>query len=149
MTLSRTFKAAGATIIASGAGRATGEQRIPADGRYDFFLGGSFGRPVDVSVDRQHVGTAAYQVSYPHQWLLIGSRWLSRGVHSFQIRRGGADLHPGSGDGLDHLNRTIGPLVVIPARPAVPLVSYSSVREFRRICQSSPSLRWVDVVRPT
>jgi hypothetical protein len=146
--LSGAFGASGGAIIASGAGRATREQVIPAAGRYDFFLAGSFGRPVNVTVDGRHVGTAAYQVSYPGEELLIGSKWLSHGIHQVEITRGGISLHPGNGDGVDLFNRTIGPLVISPARPAVPVVRYSSVRQFRRLCASSQPLRWVEVVRP-
>ena len=146
--LSGAFGDSGGAIIASGAGRATREQVIPAAGRYDFFLGGSSGRPVNVSVDGRRVGTAAYQASYPGQELLIGSDWLSHGIHHVEITRGGISLHPGNGDGVDNWNRTIGPLVIIPAAPAVPVVRYSSVRGFRRLCTSSKPLRWVEVVRP-
>ncbi len=101
-----------------------------------------------VTVDGDHVGTAAYQESYPGQWLLIGSRELSSGRHRFEITRGGFSLHPGNGDGVDGFNRTIGPLVVIRAQPAVPPVRYSSVRDFDRVCRSPVPLRWVEVVRP-
>ena len=148
MLLSGALQPSGDVIHANGAGRATREQTIPAAGRYDFFLNGSFGRPVNVSIDGQHVGTAAYEESYPGEWLLIGSRWLSRGIHHVEITRGGISLHPGNGNGLDDFNRTIGPLVIIPARPAVPVVRYSGVREFQRICQSPRSIRWIEVVRP-
>jgi hypothetical protein len=147
--LSGALQDSGGTILATGAGRAVREQPIPAAGRYDFFLSGSFGRPVDVLVDGKHVGTAAYQVSYPGEWLLIGSRRLSRAVHRIEITRGGVSLHPGNGDGIDGFNRTIGPLVIIPARPALPVVRYSGVGQFRQICRSSSQpLRWAEVVQP-
>lgn len=148
LTLSGGFATSGGVIEATGSGRATREQPIPVAGRYDFFIEGSFGRPVDVSVDGHHVGTAAYQVSYPAAWILIASRWLSAGLHRIEITRGGISLHPGNGDGVDPFNRTIGPLVIMPARPDVPVVRYSSVRDLRRLCESSQPLRWVEVVRP-
>jgi hypothetical protein len=147
-TLSGAFHSAGGTIIAAGAGRAARRQPIPIAGRYDFFLSGSFGRPVNVTLDGEHVGTAAYQVSYPGQWLLIGSRWLSHAVYDIEITRGGVSLHPGNGDGVDNFNRTIGALVITPARPVVPVVRYSSVQRFRQICLSSQPVRWVEIVRP-
>jgi hypothetical protein len=147
MALSRAFQASGGAIIARGPGRARERLTLPG-GRYDFYLSGSFGRPVDVSVDGRHVGTAAYQESYPGEWLLIGVRRLSGGSHRVEITRGGVSLHPGNGNALDLLNRTIGPLVIIPARPAVPPVRYSSVRDFNQLCHSPVPLRWVEVVRP-
>ena len=148
MKLSRAFEPTGGVITATGAGHATRGQPIPKAGRYDFFLSGSFGRPVNVSVDGHHVGTAAYQESYPAEWLLVGSDQLSAGVHQVEITRGGLSLHPGSGDGQDGFNRTIGPLIISPAEPPVPVVRYSSVRQFQAICRSSQSLRWAEVVRP-
>jgi len=146
MTLSGAFQPSGGVIFANGAGKARERLTLEA-GHYDFFLSGSFGRPVDVSVDGRHVGTAAYQVSYPGQWLLIGSRRLYGGSHRFEITRGGFSLHPGNGDGVDGFNRTIGPLVVIRSEPAVQPVLYSSVRDFGRLCHSPLPLRWVEVIR--
>lgn len=147
-TLSGAFAASGGTIIASGAGRAKREQPIPTAGRYYFFLNGSFGRPVNVSIDGRRVGTAAYQVSYPGEWIPVGSRWLTQAVHDIEITRGGISLHAGNGDGVDGFNRTIGPLVITQAAPAMPRVRYTSAAQFRRLCRTEPPLRWVEVVHP-
>lgn len=136
----------GGAIIGIGAGSAVREQRVPLAGRYDLYMGGSIGRPVSVIVDGRQVAQDAYQESYPYQWLLIGSVWLSRGTHRIEITRGGFGLHPGNGDGIDGFNRTIGPLDLMPAQPAVPSVRYSSVSQFGRTCRSL-SLRWIEVVR--
>jgi hypothetical protein len=148
MTLRGGFAPSGGVIEATGSGRATRRQTIPAAGRYDFFIEGSFGRPVDVEVDGRHVGTAAYQVSYPAEWIMIASRWLSAGLHRVEIVRGGVSLHAGNGDGVDPFNRTIGPLVIMPAGRDIPAVRYTSVRELPRLCRSSHTLRWLEVTRP-
>lgn len=148
MTLSGALQAAGGVIFANGPGRAERDQPIPTTGRYDFYLSGSFGRPVNVSIDGQHAGTAAYQVSYPGEWLLIGSRPLSAGVHHVQISVGGTSLHPGNGPGVDGFNRTIGPLVITPAQPVEPVVRYASLRDFGRLCRAQDPFRWIEVVRP-
>jgi hypothetical protein len=137
----------GGVLLGTGAGRAVREQPIPAAGRYDFFLEGSFSRPVDVSVDGRHVGTAAYQASYPDEWLMIASRPLSMGPHRIEVTRGPPSLHPASGNGVDAVNRTIGPLVIIPASPATPVVHSISARSFAPLCESSRTLRWAEVVR--
>jgi hypothetical protein len=149
MTLHGGFAPSGGVIEATGSGSAIRRQPIPAAGRYDFFIEGSFGRPVEVKVDGHRVGTAAYQVSYPAEWILIASHWLSAGPHRVEITRGGLSLHAGDGDGVDPFNRTIGPLVIMPARLGVPAVRYSSVRELPRLCKSSRSLRWLEVTRPS
>jgi hypothetical protein len=134
-------------MLANGSGRAVGEQRIPTAGRYDFFIEGSFGRPVDVILDGRHVGTAAYQVSYPGEWIEITSRWLSAGMHKVEITRGGASLHPGSGDGVDTFNRTIGPLVLVPASTSIPAVRHASVAGLSQLCHAATAPRWIEVTR--
>jgi hypothetical protein len=147
MIVSGSLQAAGGVLLANGPGRAVREQPIPSSGRYDLYLSGSFGRPVNVSIDGRHVATAAYQISYPGQWLLLGSQSLSAGVHQIKITVGGTSLHAGNGPGIDPLNRAVGPLVITPAHPVVPAVVFSSPREFRRLCRAPLPLRWIEIVR--
>jgi hypothetical protein len=147
MVLSGAFGAAGGTIFATGPGRAVRDQLVPEAGRYKFFFSGSFGRPVNVIVDGRHVGTAAYQVSYPSEWIMIGSAYLSKGMHKIEITRGGFSLHAGNGDGIDQFNRTIGPLALFANRPATPTVHYAAAGALDRLCKSSQRLRWLEVVR--
>jgi hypothetical protein len=146
MSLSGSLVAYGGVILANGPGRATREQPIPTSGRYDLYLSGSFGRPVNVLIDGRHVGTAAYQISYPGEWLLLGARQLSAGNHRIDITVGGLSLHPGNGPGIDKFNRTLGPLVIAPAAPAVPTVRTASAHDFARVCHSGEPLRWVEIV---
>ncbi len=148
MKLSGGFAQSGGVIEATGSGSAVRKQTIPVAGNYDFFIEGSFGRPVDVNVDGHHVATAAYQVSYPAAWIQIASQRLSAGLHRIELKRGGISLHAGNGDGVDPFNRTIGPLVIMPARLSVPTVRYTSVSELPRLCRSSHSVRWLEVTRP-
>jgi hypothetical protein len=117
-------------------------------GRYDFFIEGSFGRPVDVSIDGRQVASVAYQVSYPAEWIQIASRWLSAGAHRFEITRGGVSLHAGNGDGVDPLNRTIGPLVLVPARSSVPALRYTTAAALPSLCSAPLPPRWIEVRRP-
>jgi hypothetical protein len=148
LTLSGGFARSGGVIEATGAGRAVREQRIPVAGRYDFFIEGSFGRPVDVSIDGRQVASAAYQESYPAGWIEITSRWLSAGVHRFEITRGGISLHAGNGDGVDPTNRTIGPLLLVPAGSSVPALRYASVGALSSLCRASRPPRWIEIARP-
>ncbi len=138
----------GGYVLANGAGQESRRQPIPAAGSYDFYLGGSFGRPVSVSIDGHHVGTAAYSPSYPGQWLLIGSRDLAKAVYDVKVTRGGISLHPGNGDGVDGFNRSIGPLIITPVQPATPQVVYPSAAQFSSACVKPGAVRWVEVVRP-
>jgi hypothetical protein len=148
LTLSGGFARSGGVIEATGSGRAVREQPIPVAGRYDFFIEGSFGRPVDVSIDGRQVASVAYQVSYPAEWIQIASRRLSAGVHRFEITRGGVSLHAGNGDGVDPLNRTIGPLVLVPARSSVPALRYTTVAALPSLCSAPLPPRWIEVRRP-
>ena len=128
MITTRYLPGGSGTIFATGPGSAVREQPIPKAGRYELFFNGSFGRPVDVYVDGHHVATAAYQESYPDQWDLEGTVYLSRGVHRIEFRRGGISAHPGNGNGLDAFSRTIGPLVIYPRGTSIPAVRDCSAR---------------------
>lgn len=149
LTLSGGFGPVGGEILASGAGRAVRRQPIPEAGLYDLFIEGSFGRPVDVKIDGRHVATAAYQESYPAGWIEIGSRRLSAGVHRIELTRGGVSLHAGNGDGIDLFNRTIGPLVLMPAGSALPALRYAPASAARALCASPRVTRWVEVLPRT
>jgi hypothetical protein len=148
MAVSGALTPVGGTILASGAGRAVRAQPVPSAGRYNLFFSGSFGRPVDVYLDGRHVGTGAYQASYPSQWILIATRYLSKGVHRIELRRGGVSLHPGNGDSIDGWNRTIGPLALFRAGTGIPGVHYEPIDALPRLCSSSQRLRWLEIVRP-
>ncbi len=102
---------------------------------------------MDILIDGHRVARAAYQISYPDEWLLLGMRRLSAGEHRVEITRGGFSLHAGNGNGVDGFNRTIGPLLLVPAGGDIATVHYSSPGEFAAICRSSDPLRWVEVVR--
>ncbi len=147
MKLSGGFAPSGGVIEATGAGRATAEQPVPVAGRYDLFMEGSYGRPVDVVIDGKHVATAAYQVSYPAAWIQVGSIHVSAGVHRIELVRGGISLHAGNGDGVDPFNRTVGPLVLMPARSSVPALRYTDVAALSRLCGSKQPPRWIEVER--
>jgi hypothetical protein len=147
MSLSSTFLPSGGPILATGAGHATGEESFLQAGMYELFLGGSIGRPVDVRIDGRLAAKAAYQVSYPDEWILIGTRRLSAGEHRVEITRGGFSLHAGNGNGVDGFNRTVGPLLVLHAGGDIATVHYSSVSAFAGICRSPEALRWAEVVR--
>jgi hypothetical protein len=147
MRLSGGFAPSGGVIEATGAGRATALQPVPVAGRYDLFMEGSYGRPVDVIIDGRHVATAAYQVSYPAAWIKVGSVRLSAGVHRIELVRGGVSLHAGNGDGVDPFNRTVGPLVLMPASTAVPSLRYAGVAQLRQLCESKKPPRWIEVER--
>jgi hypothetical protein len=146
--LSGGFAASGGPILASGPGKAVRAQPVPTAGVYDVYMGGSIGRPVRVTVDGRTIATDAYQVSYPYQWQLLGSVRLGAGVHTFAIERGGVSLHPDNGDGVDALNRTVGPLILQRAEQAVPRLIATNAAGLEHLCHSQAGVRWIEVVRP-
>jgi hypothetical protein len=91
-------------------GSVSAERRMPA-GRYDAWIRGSSGRPLDAIVDGRLVG-APKGVNGPGQWLYAGRVTLAAGVHRLELRRPAGTLAPGSG-----YNGEFGPLVLDPVQP--------------------------------
>jgi hypothetical protein len=131
--------------IPQGAGRIKGRIRVPQDGRYRVWLGGSFGRPVDVSFDGRSVGSVSYQENYPGQFEYLGERDVTRGALSAQLVRSGGSLHPGSGDGGP---QSIGPLVIERISAEEDRVHYAPVARAMGLCRGSTPLDWLEVVGP-
>ena len=61
------------SLMPQGPGRMSGPMRVAQDGLYRVWLGGSFGRPVDVSLDNRSIGSIAYEENYPGQFEYLGS----------------------------------------------------------------------------
>ena len=79
---------------------------------------------------------------------MIASHWLSAGPHKIEIKRGGISLHAGNGDGIDPFNRTIGPLVIMPARLASRSCTTPSVSNCLGYAGPRRLVRWLEVTRP-
>ncbi|HEX2233936.1 MAG TPA: hypothetical protein VHG69_11310 [Thermoleophilaceae bacterium] len=133
------------TLVTFGPGSAQGRVVVPRGGRYEAWLGGSFGRGVTVSIDGQEVATLAYRPNYPRQIEYVGEVELDPGPHRIRISRGGGDLRPGNGD---EVSRFAGPLILerLPDRSA--RVRTVSAAEGERICRGSQRLDWIEVVEP-
>jgi hypothetical protein len=114
-------------LLTAGQGEVGGRFSLPQGGRYRVWLGGDFGRAVDVRVDGRLIGTLKNRHNYPEQSELVALRALGHGRHTFEIRRGGGNLEPGNSSGDEF---PIGPLV------------------FESICATTPRLDWVELVRP-
>jgi hypothetical protein len=87
-------------------GFARGTVTIPASGTYRVWLKGTFGRPVQVSVDGLTVGEA-HRVDTPNSWSWVATIRLGAGSHRVELRRGHGGLAPG--DGAETL---VGPLTL-------------------------------------
>jgi hypothetical protein len=98
-------------VQTTGPGILSGAIELPASGRFELWLAGSFGRAVAVGIDGREVGEVEDRLSTPYGWELLGTARLEAGRHLVEVEREGGDLEPGNGDG----NRALGPLVLRPA----------------------------------
>jgi hypothetical protein len=72
--------------------------------RYAVWLGGSFARGFDVTVDGHDLGRVKNQLQNIGQYIEVGSQVLGPGVHAIVLRYPGADLTPGSGAEMTELD---------------------------------------------
>jgi hypothetical protein len=79
-------------------GRAVAHIGVTSAQSYELWLGGSFDRGFDVSVDGAHVGNVKDELSRFNGYVHIADVFLAPGVHTFVLAYPHADLTPGSGD---------------------------------------------------
>jgi len=116
------------------------EFQVGTRGRYAVWLGGSFGRGFDVSLDGKPMQAARFELNNEGQYVRLGQVTLGRGTHTAVLRYKHGDLRPGTSDRL----RPLGPLVLAPLRSA-DTVSRLAPREAGRLCGTR--LDWIEVVR--
>jgi hypothetical protein len=125
-------------------GSVAGTLRLAAAGRFALWLGGSFGRPFELTIDGRRIARAGVGLSGRGEYVeLRAAVALAAGDHAVRIARVGGALGPGSGDGA---SRRLGPLVAAPAAPReAPAVRHVAPRGWRSLC--GRTLDWVEVVR--
>jgi hypothetical protein len=132
-----------ATLDMDGQGEVAGSVRVPDSARYQLWLGGSFGRALDVRVDGRLVGRSPAALSGPGEYAAVASPLtLAAGAHRVAVFRPGRSLAPGAGGGS---SRRLGPLMLTPAGAAAGTPRFLSVRRWRRLCRVSPD--WIEVVQ--
>jgi hypothetical protein len=130
-----------ATLRPVGQGEVRGRLGVPADGTYDVWAEGSFGRGVEVLVDGRRVGEARDELNGRLSAAHIARLRLDAGPHAIVLRRGGGSLAPGNGGTA----RLVGPLAVTRADPTgAPLATVDPDR-WRSLC--GRPLDWIEVVR--
>ena len=112
---------------------------VPTRGRYEFLIGGSFRRALELSVDGRVVGSAQDHLNHPGVATPLGEADLTAGRHKLGLRYRAANLSPGSGGPVD----AIGPIVLEQITDA-PSVTYVQPAEARSLC--GKSLDWLEVV---
>lgn len=112
---------------------------IPVKGRYGVWVGGSFRRDLEVSVDGRRIGEARHQLTHLGVYTPFGSLPLTAGTHDVALRYTAANLRPGSGGAYSYL----GPLVLSRSTAALP-VEIVAPSQARSLC--GKSLDWVEAL---
>lgn len=84
------------TLTATVPGTAVSHIAVASDQRYELWLGGSFGRGFEVSVDGRKVGRVKDELYAVAGYVHVANLLLSAGVHTFALTYPHADLTPGS-----------------------------------------------------
>lgn len=142
------WKPAGGELIAYGAGSDRMAFTLAHAGRYEIWMDGTVGRPLELLIDGRSVGTLAYEERYPGQSLYVGASELAAGHHTLTIVRGGGSLHPGSGDDVDPDTRGLGSIVLLPQGSQSYRVRVAPAAAAARICAAPVGYEWIEVLRP-
>ena len=130
------------TIVATEPGTAVAQLRVAAAGRYALWLGGSFARGFEVTLDGSPLGRIHDELSNIGGGVHVADVDLVTGEHRLEFTYPEAGIGPGGADGSRHtLLRSIAlqrgaaqaQLLALPANAA------------RDLC--GRSLDWIDVVR--
>jgi hypothetical protein len=120
-------------------GAVTGTVRVGSAGRYRVWLGGSMSQRFEVWVGGHHVGSVAYQLGPPGQFVQVGEVTLSAGAQSVRIVRPASNLTPGD----DPLGQLLGPLMLTDSAD-VPAVAVVDPARARSLC--GQTLDWLEIV---
>ena len=93
------MKIAAHTLVPTTPGQAVSHITVAPGERYELWLGGSFARGFEVSVDGVNVGRVKDELVAFNGYVHVASRFLAAGVHTFGLAYPHADLTPGSGLG--------------------------------------------------
>lgn len=88
---------ASGSIQAVTPGTLTMQIQTATPGRYELWLGGSFARGFQVSVDGRRVGSVKNELQSLGQYVQLPDLTLAPGIHKFRLRAGGGSLAPSNG----------------------------------------------------
>ena len=84
------------TLMPTTPGQAVSHIAVASAQSYELWLGGSFSRGFDVSVDGRDVGTVKDELSSINGYVHVTNVFLAAGVHTFVLTYPHADLTPGA-----------------------------------------------------
>lgn len=137
-----TYSGSPDVVYPSGPGTLQATVSVPAAGRYGVWLGGSFRRRLEVSVDGRRVGEARHRLSHPGVFTPLGKIELARGSHTVTLRYSAANSSPGSGG----TPFPLGPLVLGRSTAELPVATVRPADAAGSLCNKS--LDWVEAVKP-
>ena len=124
-------------------GTALAQIDVYGNQRYKLWLGGSFSRGFEVSVDGRFLGRVKDELLDIGEYAPVADVYLTPGVHVFTLTYPHADLTPGSGDNQQTSLTAISlqPL----SRPSTELLTLAPARA-RSLC--GRSLDWIEILAP-
>ncbi|HEY3865833.1 MAG TPA: hypothetical protein VGL54_07095 [Solirubrobacteraceae bacterium] len=128
------------TLTATTPGTAVSHIAIADAERYELWLGGSFARGFEVSVDGDRVGTVKDELSAFGGYVHVADLSLAAGVHTFALTYPHAGLAPGSGD--NELT-SLSAIVLQPQNSPSALIEVAP-RQASRLC--GRPLDWIEIV---
>jgi hypothetical protein len=127
-------------VIPKGQAEESSELVVPAPGRYDVFVRGSYRGRLRVSVDGRRLSSDRHRLSHSGQYEPLGTVTLKTGRHDVGVDYASGWLHPGSGG----QEAGLGPLFFV--RRSAQAVQELAPARARSLCGSS--LDWVEAIRP-
>lgn len=130
-------------VMPSRAGMIRVRVRVRVAGRYVLWVGGSFARGVDVSLDGRRAGRVAGARLTPRGYERAGAVRLRAGDHELALRQPRASLGPGGGAA----GTVLAAVVLEPVGgDAAPRMLDVAPRDARTLC--GRTLDWIEVVAP-
>jgi hypothetical protein len=119
---------------------------LTSPGLYQVWLGGSFFRRAEASVDGIRAGSSYEQLNEAGEWTPLGRIRLSAAAHRMTLTYGDAGLYPGSGGpGAAGPFFPVGPLAVAPVTAGLP-ITYVQPSAARSLC--GKRWDWIEALGP-
>lgn len=123
-------------MVLNGPGRASGSLTVRG-GRYTAWVGGSFGRPVELWADGRRLA-AVEGINTPEGWLSAGPIELPAGAHRLEVRRAAGGPEPGDG-----ARSSLGPVALVAdGEPKLETIAVENVQLF-----CGREFDWVEIVK--
>ncbi len=124
-------------------GTATAQINVYGNQDYELWLGGSFSRGFELSVDGHYVGRVKDELLSIGGYAPIAEVYLTPGIHVFALTYPHSDLTPGSGDNQQTSLAAISLQPLSRPRPQLLTVAPTQARS---LC--GRSLDWIEIVVP-